>query len=128
MAIIGLSIGLSIGNQNNTPLVVNTPITQTTHNNTSKTTSKTTVSNQNNILSVSQAIAIANKYAAPYGEEASGGADYIDGIGDYGGANGDPYYHVDLQYITPRNYGNSDDELTASYVEIDAKTGAINQR
>jgi hypothetical protein len=80
-------------------------------------------------MSSSQAIAIANKYAAQFGEEASGGAEYLSGIGMYNGANGDPYYHVDLKYITPHNSGNSDDNiLIASYVEIDAKTGAINQR
>jgi hypothetical protein len=83
---------------------------------------------QNKTLSAAQAIGIANKYAAGFGEKATGSADYLSGIGMYDMANGDPYYHVELQWITPHNSGNSDDILTASYVEIDAKTGAVNPR
>jgi hypothetical protein len=76
-------------------------------------------------LSAAQAIAIANKYAAGFGEEATGSAEYINGVTD---PNIGPYYHVELKNIKATNYGNSDDIPRAWYVEIDAKTGAINPR
>ena len=129
VAVLSLSIGLLIGNQPNIPSVSattnnTTVVTQNVANNTNKNTQV----NPNKTITSSQAIAIANKYAARFAEEASGSVDYINGKGDYYGADGDPYYHVDLKYIKPHNYGNSDDILISSYVEIDAKTGAINPR
>lgn len=133
VAVLGVAGGFILqgymSNSNKNINVTNNSVNNTTSNQvTSKVTQQKSQPAQNKTLSANQAISIANQYAAALGEEASGSPIYCDGIGDYNGANGDPYYHVDLQYITPRNFGNSDDELTASYVEIDAKTGAINQR
>jgi len=106
------------------------PTNNTTINNSTatNTTGPSVNTSNQNIISPSQAVAIANKYAASFGEEASGGADYYNGIGDYHMANGDPYYHVELKNIKTTNYGNSDDIPKAWYVEIDANTGAINPR
>lgn len=114
-----------IYNNNKNPTVVN--LTNASVNNTSvnQTTPQKKQSNQNKNISPSQAIAIANKYAKGFGEKATGSVDYINGIGDYYGADGDPYYHVELEWIKPHN---SSDTPTSWYVEIDAKNGAINPR
>jgi cell division protein YceG involved in septum cleavage len=128
VAILGVAGGfilqgyMSNSNKNITANQTNTSVNNTTTEQTTKT------STQDKTISSSQAISIANKYAARFGEKANGNVEYLSGIGMYNMANGDPFYHVDLEYITPRNYGNSDDILTSSYVEIDAKTGAINPR
>jgi uncharacterized membrane protein YkoI len=129
VAVLGVAGGFILQgylSNNKNPTVVN--LTNTSNNTTSvsQTTQQKTQSTQSNIISPSQAKAIANNYAGSFGEEASSdSAGYYSGIGQYDGANGDPYYHVDLQWITPHN---SDDPPTAEYVEIDAKTGAINPR
>ncbi len=114
-----------IFNNNKNPIVVN--LTNTSVNNTSvnQTIQQKKQTKQNNTISPSQAIVIANKYAKSFGEKATGSVDYINGIGDYYGADGDPYYHVELEWITPHN---SSDPPTSWYVEIDAKNGAINPR
>jgi hypothetical protein len=132
VAILGVAGGfilqgyMSNSNKNITVNQTNTSVNNTTTGQTTPQTTKT--STQDKTISSSQAISIANKYAARFGEKANGNVEYLSGIGMYNMANGDPFYHVDLEYITPRNYGNSDDILTSSYVEIDAKTGAINPR
>ena len=128
VAVLGVAGGFILQgylSNNKNPTVVN--LTNTTPNNTpNQTTQQKTSSNQN--ISPSQAIVIANKYASSFGEEATGSVDYINGIGDYNRADGDPYYHVELKKIKTTHYGNSDDIPRAWYVEIDAKTGAINPR
>jgi len=101
--------------------------TNTTVNSSSANQTNDQQSNQTEIISASQAMAIANKYAAKFDEKAVG-TDYINGVGDYYGKDGDPYYHVELGWITPHHYGNSDDIPPSWYVEIDAKTGKINPR
>ena len=128
VAVLGVAGGFILqGNlsNNKNPTVVN--LTNQSDNTTSvsQTTQQKTQSTQNNI-SPSQAKTIANKYARSFDEEASSDdAGYYSGIGQYDGANGDPYYHVDLQWITPHNSNNPP---RAQFVEIDAKTGAINPR
>ncbi len=135
VAILGVAGGFILqgymSNSNKTDVVnqtnssINNIPNQTT---SSQTTQQNSQSDQSTMLSAAQAETIANKYAAGFGEESSGDTALFNGVGDYNGANGDPYYHVELQWITPHNSGNSDDILPASYVEIDAKTGAINPR
>lgn len=128
LAVLSLTIGLLIGKQPDTPLVSNTTNNTTSTQTAVNNTTIKTQSDENKVISPSQAIAIANKYAKSFGEKATGIPDYYNGIGDYNMADGDPYYHVELTWIKPHNYGNSDDTPRAWYVEIDAKTGAINPR
>jgi Peptidase propeptide and YPEB domain len=131
VAVLGVAGGfilqgyMSNSNKNITVNQTNTSVNNTTTGQTTKQTSKTS---QDKTISASQAISIANKYAARFGEEATGSVDYINGIGDYNMADGDPYYHVELKNIKTTHYGNSDDIPRAWYVEIDANTGAINPR
>lgn len=129
VAVLGVAAGFilqSYMSNSNKNIVVNQ--TNSSINNTPNqtTSNQATVQNsqpaQNKTLSATQAIAIANKYAAGFGEEATGSVEYVNGVTD---PNIGPYYHVELQWITPHN---SDDPPTAWYVEIDAKTGAINPR
>lgn len=131
VAVLGVAGGFilqSYMSNSNKNVTVN--VTNASGNNTTKvqTTEQKSQPAQNKTLSAAQAITIANKYAAGFGEKATGSTEYLTGIGMYDMSNGDPYYHVELQWITPHNDGNSDNILTASYVEIDAKTGAINPR
>ena len=131
VAVLGVAGGfilqsyMSNSNKNITVNQTNSSVNNTTKVQTIQQKSQPA---QNKTLTAAQAIAIANKYAEGFGEKATGSTEYLSGIGMYDMANGDPYYHVDLQWITPHNSGNSDDILTSSYVEIDAKTGAINPR
>ncbi|WP_048190459.1 hypothetical protein [Methanobacterium sp. SMA-27] len=71
-------------------------------------------------------MSIAKKYEKSYRAEPTGVVDYVNGKGDYKGADGDPFYHVDLKWIDPKRsvaeYGE------AGYIEIDAITGQISPR
>ena len=123
VAVLGIAGGFILQgylSNNKNPTVVN--LTNPSVNTTSvnQTTQQKTSSNNN--ISPSQAIAIANKYASSFGEEATGSVDYVNGVTD---PNIGPYYHVELKWITPHNIN---DPPQAWYVEIDAKTGAINPR
>jgi hypothetical protein len=131
VAVLGVAGGFILQgymSNSNKNITVNQTNASANNNTTVQTTKPTSKTSQDTSISSSQAISIANKYAASFGEKANGNVEYLSGIGMYNMANGDPFYHVDLEYITPHNSGNSDDILTASYVEIDAKTGAINPR
>ena len=126
LGVVGGFILQSYMSNSNKSVVVNQ--TNSSVNNTSNKTTSNQATQQNSLpdhnktLSATQAITIANNYAAGFGEEATGSVEYVNGVTD---PNIGPYYHVELQWITPHN---SDDPPTAWYVEIDAKTGAINPR
>ncbi len=110
----------------------NITVNQTNASVNNNTTVQTTKVNIKNFTGYVHKLITSHIYSkqicSSFGEKANGNVKYLSGIGMYNMANGDPFYHVDLEYITPQNSGNSDDILTASYVEIDAKTGAINPR
>lgn len=131
---IGVTAGMLIERGFNGKTTQNNSLTNQTVQNVSNSSSianesqntENVQNNQNNgLISRSKAMAIANDYASQYGTEASG-LNYIslfDGKGLYGGKDGDPYYHVDLKWKS----GHSK-PYDAGYVEIDAKTGAVNPR
>ena len=134
VGVLGVAVGyIYFGSMNHPNIIINNTTFNSTNqtnsipNNTtsvSQTTQQKTQSTQNNIISSSQAKAIANKYEVSFGEEASSdNAGLISG--SFNPVNGDPFYHVDLQWITPHN---RNDPTSAGFVEIDAKTGAINPR
>lgn len=124
VALLSLTIGMLIGNQQNTRLALkttnNTNLSVNTTNNTTKVNNaaKNTQSKQNNkLLSPSQAMAIANNYESSFGYKAAG-LNYIDFVNTHLDDYGNPYYHVDLIPINGSGYD--------CYVVIDAKTGAVN--
>lgn len=132
IALLSLTVGMLIGNQQNTSLALNdannTNISMNTSNNTTAAKNKinnTAKTQKSKYISRSQAMAIANNYASKYGQEAAGiqYIDFIDGKGKYYGADGDSYYHVELKWKP----GHSQ-PYDAGYVEIDAVNGKVNPR
>lgn len=132
VALLSLTVGTLIGNQQNTRLALNntnnTNMSINTVNNT--TTTKNKINNaaktqKSRYISRSQAMAIANSYVSKYGQEAAGihYIDFIDGKGKYYGADGDSYYHVDLKWKPGHSQA-----YDAGYVEIDAVNGKVNPR
>ena len=127
IAMLSLTIGILIGNQqnthsalnatNNTNLSANT-VNDTTTTKTKLDTTKNTKSKQNTgLISPSQAMAIANSYASQNGAEAAG-LDYValihvkDHYGNF-------YYRVDLKWKS-----GCSKSYDPGYVMIDAKTGS----
>jgi len=112
----GPPIGLLIGNQHNTPIILNTTnnttSTPTTVNNT--TTTNTQSNKNNNLISAPQAIQIANKLKAKYNVIATGDVDYINAPAR--GLPGNPYWKLYLKSTIPG-------DTTTSFVFIDAVTG-----
>lgn len=132
IALLSLTVGMLIGNQQNTRLALNninnTNMSINMANNTTTTKNKinnTAETQKSKYISRSQAMAVANSYASKYGQEAAGiqYIDFIDGKGKYYGADGDSYYHVDLKWKP----GHSQ-PYDAGYVEIDAANGKVNPR
>lgn len=136
VAIVGVSAYVFINNEPKTLNNVSSPNQSLQNNSNSTNSTSNTVtpvskkSDSNNainnsiyhLISPEQATEIANNYAAQYGEEVVPGAiGLINGVGKYGGADGDPYYHVSLKSIDPNQH-------IEGYVEVDAITGAINPR
>jgi hypothetical protein len=126
IAVLGLAVGFIIEpimkpapviimNNSTTPQTNNTQLNKTVKN-TTKTPG----------ITPTQAMSIAKKYEKSYGAEPDGTVHYLNGKGMYYGADGDPFYHVDLKWIDPKRsvaeYG------VAGYIEIDAITGEINPR
>jgi hypothetical protein len=122
--VIGIAVSAGALLTNNTPKqpIINNSTPQNTSNENQTKTAENTLSNQTKLISASEAVDIANNYAAQYDEESNGQISFINTTKR--GISGNPYYHVGLKY-KPRNYGNSDDILIAAFVEIDATNGAI---
>ena len=113
---LGITAG-ALMQMNKVEVAVSNNSTNNSLNSTNNSNVNTTQTNQDKIISKSEAIAIANKHAAAYNYTATNIVNYIPG--PVNGVSENSYWKVVLKNKNPR------DEHVRLYVFIDAVTGKV---